>query len=491
MKLSSSAVKHFLLCAAATATVVVSSTSTFITESEGRGQIEGNPVEDHTNQQYAYQHEEKDEYHRYRHANEYHSKSNGRQNSNSNTNRVEVLTNSSWSANSTSMQRQSERQRTPCYPDLGVLACPKSNQRCQKSAFMDTITSTGQDGAIEHLDIQEWHCIDEATMHRQLQFPPSGEVYDLCTYEKKLIYNYNSTIRYPSAWDLCVCKYYDYQLPDAQSFIYTDVEYCHNVNKYYCATYYDAAAEMEPNAYDACLCSVYNGKEIRGKESDFCVELPMRYCQAYYAGDVTETARCLCETFGYDDWCNFEPPEDFAFPSPTPPSNEPTMAPTHLPSDGSTKEPTYSPSETPTMPNPTSKPTQRKRNRTPQPTFNPIPKPTPFPTRGRTFNLFPQTSKPTGKPSPNPTPRPTARPTNAPPRVSDERLKDPPSGFLTVIDFPKADNNDLHNVDNLSKVITSIRRQPSIGNRPGGSLRLPVVSVFRQESKEERHGIGH
>ena len=477
MKLSASALEHFLVCA--TATAVVSSASTLVAESETRTQLEGNTGEEKSQQYYAH--------HMNNHGHHYHNQSMGAHDNGLNTTRDGALNNTSIS-----VQRHSE-QRTPCHPDLGVLACPKPNQRCQKSPFSDSVTTSDEHGNTLHLDIEEWQCIDVATMHRQLQFPPSGEIYDLCTYEKKLMYNYNSTIRYPSAWDLCVCKYYDYQLPDGQSFIYTDVEYCHNINKYYCATYYDASVEMEPSAYDACLCSVYNGKAIPNKENDFCFELPMRYCDAYYVGNVTGIAQCLCDTFGYDDWCDFDPPDGFTFPSPTPPSNEPTIAPTLSPSYDPTQQPSTSspPSGKPTIsPNPTNKPTRRRRkpgnnkkkNQTPEPTSPP--KPTPFPTRARVINLIPQrTSKPTAKTSPHPTPKPT-----------DTRLKPTPSGFLTVIDFPKADNNDLHNVDNLSKVITSIRRQPNIGNRPGGALRLPVVSFFRQETKEEEvvvaHGIG-
>ncbi len=474
MRLSASALKHFLVCA--TATAVASSASTFGVESESRTQLEGNTGEEKSQQQYAH--------HMNNHGQHYHNhnESIGKHSNNLHTTRDGLLRNAS---NST--QRHSEQRRTPCHPDLGVLACPKPNQLCQKSAFSDSVTSTDEDGNTLHLNIEEWHCVDEAMMRRQLQFPPSGEFYDLCTYEKKLIYNYNSTIRYPSAWDLCVCKYYDYQLPDGQSFIYSDVDYCHKINKYYCATYYNAAAEMEPSAYDACLCSVYDGKAIPNKDSDFCFELPMRYCDAYYVGNVTGIAQCLCDNFGYDDWCDFDPPDGFAFPSPTPPSNEPTIAPTFSPSDDPTQQPSYSP---------TQKPTNKKKNQTPGPTSKP--KPTPFPTMGRVINLFPQTSKPTAKPSPRPTPRPdpTLKPTD-----TTTRLKPAPSGFLTVIDFPKADNNDLNNVDNLSKVITSIRRQPNIANRPGGTLRLPVVSFFRQETKQEEeeeeaaaaaaeHGIG-
>eukprot|EP00531_Pseudo-nitzschia_arenysensis_P010762 CAMPEP_0116154264 /NCGR_PEP_ID=MMETSP0329-20121206/21688_1 /TAXON_ID=697910 /ORGANISM="Pseudo-nitzschia arenysensis, Strain B593" /LENGTH=409 /DNA_ID=CAMNT_0003651233 /DNA_START=150 /DNA_END=1379 /DNA_ORIENTATION=- len=355
-------------------------------------------------------------------------------------------------------------------------------------------------------------------------FPPSGPNYDECTYDKGYTYIYNSTIRYPSAWDVCVCKEYEYELPNGESSVYNDVEYCHDVNKYFCANYYDKDAGHDPNAYDACLCSTYNGKKIPFKSNDFCDELPKRYCEDYYAyGDVVGIARCLCETFNYDDWCGFEPPEGFvpvAPPTPgppttRPPTKRPTREPTRVPTRRPTREPTINPTRNPTR-KPTDAPTEKPTLAPTDPTRNPTRKPTLAPTEKPTIEIKPTnppvptnppTPTPTGKPTmfptrtlftPNPTQDPTLPPTVAPTEKPTEtptfnptaRPTNTPKPTNLPVDYIIVGENVFHkevlNVNKLDTVMTTLRRQPSLSKRPGESLRLSAPdNVFRRKTETD------
>lgn len=428
-----------------------------------------------------------------------------------------------------------ETQREPCHPDLGVLACSNKAEVCAKVPLSSL--SGSEDGETDG----DWYCVPENTENasqRQKQqhqfgetpskpkarrklddpanfefdnFPPEGEFYDKCTYDG-YEYDYNSTIMYPSAWDRCVCNLYDNELPEPDSVLYNDVQYCHKINLYYCANYYDKDADNDPNAYDACLCSTYNGQDIPDKPDDFCEELPKRYCDTYYPdGDLVGIAKCLCETFGYDDWCDFEPPPGFVPvgpPSPSPPvsigpSVSPTREPTHQPTirptpkptekptlkptDGPTRPPTQEPTEVPTVVVPTAKPT-RKPKMTRKPTKRPKPTapPTPWPTRPLPPALLPTPPPTKPKPTNEPTPRPTHRPTNRPTHTPTSRPTLRPSPAPTDNVFVGGGNNrpiiigdeGLNNVHNLDRVIVSLRRQPNISDRPGEALRLPAHNLI-------------
>jgi hypothetical protein len=383
-----------------------------------------------------------------------------------------VLLSSPVTETKTQAQETHRMPHTPCHPDLGVLACSQTGEFCTK--ILLPLPLPYPETREPNWD---WHCVPRRptesdarvsagaypanrsppqttaisettktmtttpTKHqkersRRLfnQFPPSGTLYDQCTYDLKYDYDYNSTILHPSGWDRCACRLYDYQLPEPETLIYTDVEYCHNVNIYYCANYYDKTLETNPNAYDACLCSTYDGKPIPDKANDFCDEIPKRYCEAYYPnGDVAGIAKCLCDTFEYQDWCNFEPPEGFVpvqQPTPKPPTAstgptfeptpEPTAEPTLPPTPQPTEKPTLKPTGTPTL-KPTHEPTRNPTIRpTVEPTLNHTPKPTKTPTVPATnIPTVSATDKPTRKPQmsrPKATPNQTARPTAFPTR---------------------------------------------------------------------------
>ncbi|VEU42700.1 unnamed protein product [Pseudo-nitzschia multistriata] len=317
-----------------------------------------------------------------------------------------------------------------CHPDLGVLACPKRGESCQlwqpggsdshndsesnpkwycqQTRAPPTPHKASRDHGFHQLFPRFLQVADEAADDDFLpaaQFPPSGEVYDYCTYHKQLEYNYYSTIEMPSAWDRCACEGYGYQLPNQES--YSDVEYCHRINIYYCKAYYAEESERpsgfhNPSAYDKCLCATYSesGYEeyIPGKNRNFCSDLPTRYCQYYFPnGDLVGEAECLCESFGQQDMCDFVPPEGWVPPTPAPPVAP--VVPTEFPTRTPTKEPTPAPSVSPTQ-RPTGSPTQK-------PTAGPTALPTPAPTK-------PPTVAPSGVPSGEPSGEPTLPPSAAP-----------------------------------------------------------------------------
>ena len=322
-------------------------------------------------------------------------------------------------------EKGDETSRSPCHPDLGILACPKPGESCQQDQQRENNSSSSSSSIIIH----NWYCVsrndsehsnedsNDPQQQQQLQlqqqtkivsqqqtkaerrflfdsanqFPPSGAVYDSCTYDKQLEYNYYSTIRQPSAWDRCACKGYGYDLP-SQSTIYTDVDYCHHVNIYYCKAYYNdrESGRYDPSSYDACLCTTYAeaNKEhsIPNKASDFCTELPYRYCKHYFPnGDLVGGAECLCDNFDYQQFCDFVPPPGFVPVTPPTPApggtdtdttdaTDTTTTTTAPPSKHPTRKPSYPPTRNPT------------RNPTADPTTNPTRTPTATPTRTPTHN---------------------------------------------------------------------------------------------------------
>ncbi len=512
MKLSTSALKHFLFCA--TATAVVSTSFGGERQSNSAADI---AEEETKHYYYNYYHKEQEQHKSHqqtallydqngfdttRHSDlgihDHHPRD-----------RNGALT-SLPTGNQTAVANKTNSTRTPCHPDLGVLACPRKGQQCRKtsrSAQMDAKNKTiGWHCVGEHETETSRSLIFEIFGNTNQHFPPSGPKYDECTYDKGYTYIYNSTIRYPSAWDVCVCKEYEYSLPNGESPVYNDVEYCHDINKFFCANYYDKDAGHDPNAYDACLCSTYDGNSIPGKPNDFCDELPKRYCEDYYAyGDVVGIARCLCDTFGYDDWCDFEPPEGFvpvAPPTPGPPTTrqptlrptreptkkptrrptrEPTINPTHIP----TNKPSKTPTETPTF-KPAAKPTiEIKPTNPPVPSIPPTPTPTTmFPTR----TIF--TPKPTSDPTVPPTISPTKEPTAAPTSNPTARPTNAPKPTPMPVDFILVDENVFHkevlDVNKIDTVMTTLKRQPSLSKRPGESLRLSAPdNVFRRKTQTD------
>ena len=280
MKPTASAFKRFVLCA--TATAVVSSSFVVDTEHESRRPADETERRDQyhldaSDTLYPLQHSNLDEREHlkdHNHENHEHHERNGE---------GVLISSATESTESTA--------RTPCHPDLGVLSCSQTGEICKKSPLPSLLSTEGDGSEL----LWDWYCSDTSDGEKEPSlmqaiarnlgftvengwdgFPPSGEFYDICTYDKGYTYNYNSTVRYPSGWDRCACEYYNYELPDGESVIYNDVDYCHNVNKYYCANYYDKTAPNNPNAYDACLCSVYDGKPIPGQSDGFCTELPLR-----------------------------------------------------------------------------------------------------------------------------------------------------------------------------------------------------------------------
>lgn len=327
--------------------------------------------------------------------------------------------------NPPTLKKKKQPKGERCHPDLGVLACHKNGESCQRGSadYLDNIGDTKSDhwycspfsnetetmemshetknalafrrkrqqdrrhnrklnergSFLEHIHAEEIENNANAAhhMHRALdKFPPSGPVYDHCTYTKGLEYNYYSTIKFPSAWDRCACKGYNYDLPE-QTTVYTDVDYCHKIHIYYCSGYYNDrdSGYDDPSSYDACLCSTYDeaNKPIPNKPSNFCTNLPKRYCEHYFpGGDLVGVAKCLCDDFNYQNYCNYQPPPGFV--PITQPTQPPTMGP---PTDSSsTGNPTRSPTKEPTS-NPTHEPT---KNPTTNPTKNPTQKPTDEPT---------------------------------------------------------------------------------------------------------------
>ena len=569
MKPSTSALKHFVLCA--TATAVVSSWSLFVkSESESEVHLDKRSEDEsmHSQNQNAKQpfHDGNGNHHTTIKTTTTTTGDTRQHRDDLGMQETPVLVNQPKRVEVGTRTQLQTATRTPCVPDLGVLACPKTGQICQESSTSKSSHHSSSNS------FTSWHCVSDidntygvitqSQRLLQLQFPPDGPFYYKCTYTDKLEYVYESSIRYPSAWDRCVCKAYDYQLKYPTSEIYSDVEYCHKINKYYCANFYDSNADNNPNAYDVCLCSTYDGKSIPDKPNNFCQEIPKRYCDAYYpGGDLVGIASCLCDTFGYQDWCDFEPPEGFVpitQPTPAPPAvptsprptteptrrptGQPTRKPTRNPTRNPTRKPTRQPTRKPTVfptenptPNPTlapetgkkqpltkpstpapsNKPTRRKpnmgmmnnnNNNNSKPTTTTQPaNPTTFPTQGRSI-LFPGSSRPTQGPTPKASSNPTQRPSMRPSPTSTEKpspnptpeptpkpspkLKPDTEGDNISIDNPLATENDLYNVKNLYKVITSVQRQPNISNRPGVALRLKTHNIFSKSQDNTEYGIG-
>ena len=505
MKPTASALRQFVLCAAATA-VASSFSSPVVAAEKDSGparitqevqqwqqQYEQEQQQEHQHQQEQEQQNHKEERVEDENGGDFHdndsnhyfgtidfafdgqrnqqNRHNYNHNHNHNHNREGVLLSSPVTDTETKTSNGTETNgqeihrspHTPCHPDLGVLACSKTDDFCTKTQLPLPLPLPYSEIG-EHN--WEWHCVPRRQMesgaypeNRSPQqipaigvtknttpasasasasattaeqsrrflnelnaFPPSGILYDQCTYDLKYDYDYDSTIQFPSGWDRCACRLYGYELPE-ETLIYSDVEYCHKVNIYYCANYYDNTEEKDPNAYDACLCSTYDGKPIPDKANDFCDEIPKRYCEAYYQGDVVGIAKCLCETFAYQDWCNFEPPETVVpVQQPTPTPSTTNTGPTFEPTPNPTAEPTLPPT-----PNPTAKPTPKP---TGTPTLKPTQEPTRFPTKRPTVgptlkptsnskpptNSATATDKPTrkpqmSKPKATPAPKQTLRPT--------------------------------------------------------------------------------
>ena len=498
----------------------------------------------------------------------------------------------------------------PCHPDLGVLACNRPGDLCTKTNPSPVSSREAEER--EEDDLESWYCLPqripppgtrgEAIEKEQPQpqtkrklnvFPPTGTYYDQCTYDEQLEYKPYSSIREPSAWDRCACMKYDYNLPSTTPY-YTDVDYCFKIHKYYCKNYhppYDVNKQY--SNYEVCVCGSYEGKPVPDEPDDFCVEIGKKHCEDYYPnGDLVGFADCLCDNFGYQDWCDWTPPPGFSpVPPPPPPTSTgptvspgptrtptrnptaeptvsptreptrtPTLEPTRWPSRPPTRKPTYAPTLPPTR-EPTSRPTREPtrnptlpptRKPTPLPTGRPTPAPTLFPTRlpvvGPTAAITDRpTVRPRATPGPRQTPRPTLRPTLDPtvrPRATPgprqttprptldpterpterptnqptERPTGRPTLFptrrpltpapvpLQIIDVDatnentNGDNNNnnnnnnedaavaypVNNISNLANIITFLKRQPSISNRPGSALRIQTYNVFDHSSIESK-----
>ncbi|VEU40493.1 unnamed protein product [Pseudo-nitzschia multistriata] len=191
-------------------------------------------------------------------------------------------------------------EKTPkrCLPDLGLLACGPG-ESCVSG------TNDTQQGG------DDWHCLPAPAVHggRSLQgrgaMTPSRfntlpttrdnqEIYTHCAANFVLDEN-SSPPTDPAAYDVCICKGYDFQLPDAE---YAGYGYCDDsIVSNYCQKYFGSEDAVDVMKYDVCLCTLSPDGQHAGKEPNFCETVHVLYCAALQADATGSILNCECSLF--------------------------------------------------------------------------------------------------------------------------------------------------------------------------------------------------